>query len=239
MRRGFTLIHLMLGLAAVAIIATAIIFTTEQLRLGRTNSNMNTSGIVCAADAKLCDDGSYVARQGPRCEFAACPASNTNAIANTNSSANTNASADTTKDWKTHTNITYGYSVQYPDSYVLKPTPNDPKSILFEKGQSGRSGYNFLGIGVVREGDTNSSDLFAWAKKGFPKNDPIVAYHNNPREVTLGGVTYVLTDGDTASSGIPEYLIFQNDSLYILSSYSGSGSQDSNKAVIGTLRFTN
>jgi hypothetical protein len=29
--------------------------------------------ILCTMDAKQCPDGSYVGRQGPRCEFAACP----------------------------------------------------------------------------------------------------------------------------------------------------------------------
>jgi hypothetical protein len=28
---------------------------------------------ACTADAKMCPDGSYVSRQGPRCEFAPCP----------------------------------------------------------------------------------------------------------------------------------------------------------------------
>ncbi len=28
---------------------------------------------ACTQEAKLCPDGSYVARQGPNCEFAACP----------------------------------------------------------------------------------------------------------------------------------------------------------------------
>lgn len=28
---------------------------------------------VCTADAKLCPDGSYVPRTGPKCEFASCP----------------------------------------------------------------------------------------------------------------------------------------------------------------------
>lgn len=35
----------------------------------------NTSG-VCAMDAKVCPDGSYVSRTGPSCTFAACPSSN-------------------------------------------------------------------------------------------------------------------------------------------------------------------
>ncbi len=30
-------------------------------------------GVVCTMDAKMCPDGSYVGRQGPNCEFAACP----------------------------------------------------------------------------------------------------------------------------------------------------------------------
>ena len=30
-------------------------------------------GVACTADAKMCPDGSYVGRVGPRCEFAPCP----------------------------------------------------------------------------------------------------------------------------------------------------------------------
>lgn len=29
--------------------------------------------VVCAMDAKVCPDGSYVSRSGPKCEFAECP----------------------------------------------------------------------------------------------------------------------------------------------------------------------
>ncbi len=29
--------------------------------------------VICTMDAKICPDGSYVARQGPDCEFAPCP----------------------------------------------------------------------------------------------------------------------------------------------------------------------
>ncbi len=32
--------------------------------------------VFCTQDAKLCPDGSYVGRTGPKCEFAACPESN-------------------------------------------------------------------------------------------------------------------------------------------------------------------
>jgi len=30
-------------------------------------------GAICTMEAKQCPDGSYVGRQGPNCEFAACP----------------------------------------------------------------------------------------------------------------------------------------------------------------------
>ncbi len=33
----------------------------------------NEEGAVCTMEAKLCPDGSYVGRSGPRCEFATCP----------------------------------------------------------------------------------------------------------------------------------------------------------------------
>jgi len=29
--------------------------------------------VMCTMDAKICPDGSHVARQGPNCEFAPCP----------------------------------------------------------------------------------------------------------------------------------------------------------------------
>ncbi len=35
----------------------------------------NGGGVYCTEDAKMCPDGSYVGRQGPRCEFAPCPPS--------------------------------------------------------------------------------------------------------------------------------------------------------------------
>ncbi len=36
-------------------------------------AGVNVSPVVCAMDAKLCPDGSYVSRTGPKCEFVACP----------------------------------------------------------------------------------------------------------------------------------------------------------------------
>lgn len=40
---------------------------------------LNASGpgqVACTQEAKLCPDGSYVGRTGPKCEFAQCPGDN-------------------------------------------------------------------------------------------------------------------------------------------------------------------
>lgn len=110
-RKGYTLIYLILGLAAVAIIATAVVYTAQ--RFGQQSAPASdTSEVACTADAKQCPDGSYVSRVPPRCEFAECPTTNTN-------TANVNATADATKDWKTYTNTNYGYSVRFPAGWAL------------------------------------------------------------------------------------------------------------------------
>lgn len=36
--------------------------------------------VACTMEAKLCSDGSYVSRQGPKCEFAECPPDKTKNI---------------------------------------------------------------------------------------------------------------------------------------------------------------
>ena len=42
---------------------------------GMFNKQQNTS-VVCTQDAKLCPDGTSVGREGPKCEFKACPSNN-------------------------------------------------------------------------------------------------------------------------------------------------------------------
>lgn len=41
----------------------------------------DTNNVACTMEAKQCPDGSYVGRSGPKCEFAECSATNTNAEA--------------------------------------------------------------------------------------------------------------------------------------------------------------
>lgn len=37
------------------------------------DEDLGNGGIACTEDAKVCPDGSYVGRTGPKCEFAPCP----------------------------------------------------------------------------------------------------------------------------------------------------------------------
>jgi len=42
------------------------------LRIWEEKCELNISPVVCTMDAKMCPDGSYVGRSGPKCEFV-CP----------------------------------------------------------------------------------------------------------------------------------------------------------------------
>ena len=53
--------------------------------------------VLCTQDAKLCPDGSYVGRVGPKCEFAKCPAMGAE------------------NSWKTLTDEKTGVSFKYPE----------------------------------------------------------------------------------------------------------------------------
>jgi len=62
----------------VLIVGAVFIFGTGKQAsapLPDTNAlpNEDTDQVVCTMEAKLCPDGSYVGRSGPKCEFAACP----------------------------------------------------------------------------------------------------------------------------------------------------------------------
>jgi hypothetical protein len=165
---------------------------------------------------------------------------NTNTPTNVNTSTNTNIATSPTANWKTYTNETYKYSIKYPETYAKITTPNGDVSVRFDKGKMNTVGYQFLVINVI----TNTSDIgsaensvYQWAKNGFSFTAPITAYHQNPRREKLGQETIVVTDGDLGSSGIPEYLLFKNNLLYSISSYSGNSSQATNRELIATMTF--
>lgn len=64
--------------------------------------------VYCTQDAKMCPDGSYVGRTGPKCEFAPCP----------------EISVD--KDWLYATDTSIGATFRFPEKFPTEYiTPND------------------------------------------------------------------------------------------------------------------
>ncbi|MBX4209290.1 hypothetical protein KW799_01140 [Candidatus Parcubacteria bacterium] len=58
----------------IVIIALIIVILGVYLYKATVNpSNTGKETVYCTLDAKLCPDGSYVGRTGPKCEFAQCP----------------------------------------------------------------------------------------------------------------------------------------------------------------------
>ncbi len=144
-----------------------------------------------------------------------------------------------TAGWKTYTNTVNHYSIQYPPNYTQQVNGG---TIEFEKnGSPQQSALQAVNIIVFSETDQNinsNEDLYTWAKNGFSRTASLVAYHNNPREVTLGANTFIQTDGDQGSSGIPEYFIFHNNVLYELTDLHGDIVGSENPSIISTFTFT-
>ncbi|MBI5466678.1 MAG: hypothetical protein HY975_00475 [Candidatus Kerfeldbacteria bacterium] len=144
-----------------------------------------------------------------------------------------------TASWKTYTNSANHFTIKYPSNY--SQTVNG-STIQFQKnGDLEDIGYHLITVSVFAGANQNinsSQDLYTWAKNGFSKTAPIVVYHNNPRTVKLGENTFVATDGDQGSSGIPEYFILRQGVLYELTDLHPSAMTSDNQSIIATLQFT-
>ncbi|MEN9621961.1 MAG: hypothetical protein RLZZ67_395 [Candidatus Parcubacteria bacterium] len=58
---------IIISIIVIAVISVGVYtYTTSQ-------NKAEVEQIACTMDARMCPDGSYVGRQGPKCEFEACP----------------------------------------------------------------------------------------------------------------------------------------------------------------------
>ena len=74
--RKFAAFGIVFGLVAAAVAAAGIAYNTFYRKAGPENEPA-----YCTEEARLCPDGSYVGRSGPKCEFAPCPKENLITIA--------------------------------------------------------------------------------------------------------------------------------------------------------------
>ena len=59
-------------------VVVAVLFFKNKEAVAPENGSTTETPVFCTQDAKQCPDGSYVSRQSPKCEFAACPPSVSN-----------------------------------------------------------------------------------------------------------------------------------------------------------------
>lgn len=64
--------NILIGVVVLAAIGLAFFFMRRGDNADMVNG-ADDNAVVCTMDAKLCPDGSYVGREGPNCEFRACP----------------------------------------------------------------------------------------------------------------------------------------------------------------------
>jgi plastocyanin len=86
-----------------AIVIIALLLVGAGIYAYRTSGPVTdgiNNNVVCTMDAKLCPDGSYVGRIGPKCEFAACPGVSSGlmgtVISNTSSTSTTTSTSSQT-----------------------------------------------------------------------------------------------------------------------------------------------
>lgn len=70
-KKSIMILLLFLILALVSLLVVFELFSKQLFPFANTNNN--NGQIACTMEAKLCPNGSYVARSGPNCEFATCP----------------------------------------------------------------------------------------------------------------------------------------------------------------------
>lgn len=99
MHRGYTT-PLVIAIMAFAIVAFLFLIDTAINPDGSRKStntatrSKNTNTVVCTLEAKLCPDGSFVGRSGPKCEFTECPTTNANSSEPSNSNSTPPCTAD-------------------------------------------------------------------------------------------------------------------------------------------------
>lgn len=105
-QKGFTPLLIILGVVLVlGISAGTFYFANHSSNPAKNIPSPSPAQVACTQDAKLCPDGSYVARIAPKCEFSPCPTPKES----TNSAE--------TANWKTYTNK--NISFQYPSDWVV------------------------------------------------------------------------------------------------------------------------
>lgn len=154
------------------------------------NQKKSGSEVMCTLEAKLCPDGSYVGRSGPKCEFTPCPVVPAHA------------------GWKTYNSdgITFQYPEEFSTIYISKvdwppqvQLINEPYSCLnagTENGRTGKTeikninGHTYCVTTLVQGAAGSTYKEFAYAKAfndqtvifTFTTREPQCMNYDNPKQ---------------------------------------------------------
>lgn len=105
--------------------------------MNQNESEINQNDVVlCTQDAKQCQDGSFVSRTGPKCEFAPC------------------SDIAIPDNWRTYSNEQFSYGIKYPDNFEVR-VPTEKKFVTppMEQRVDFYSGaYNIVSVMVFPKG---------------------------------------------------------------------------------------
>ena len=192
-RLGFNVLGVIVAVAVVVVALGALVVLGAIVLRSRQSEDRAT---VCTQEAKLCPDGSYVSRTGPKCEFTVCPS-----VAPCDGGAcpekkTKNSAAIDTSGWKTYRNEEYGFEVRHPSNWLVMSYSQHIDEETLQEGrqfrfftQDGRTATFFVVF---------SPPMEKWLTIDELKPDPLLASADSKkrfREVSLkGSVGRILTD---------------------------------------------
>lgn len=133
----------------------------------------STEPVFCTADAKMCPDGSYVGRTGPRCEFAACPGASNESL-----KTYTDAETGATFEYPETLSTTYISTTDWPPLLQIVDGTYECREAGREIDRAGKTekkvinGRNYC-VTTVTEGAAGS--IYTMQAYAFPKGNNQVA----------------------------------------------------------------
>jgi len=152
----------------VVIVVGAIVYTLWLRPL----ENTNPQAVACTQEAKLCPDGSYVGRVGPECEFAACPAGDTNADAWLSTSTET-----ATFSYPSSFELTYVTPVDWPPAVQVLDESfecNEGGEVEDRAGRTEERTINGRDYCVTEITEGAAGSIYTQYAYAFPRDDQTV-----------------------------------------------------------------
>lgn len=217
LQKGFSL-PLLAIIASLTLIGSALIIKTGLIQSLPLANNLPfipkptpaPEQTLCTQDAKLCSDGSYVGRSGPKCEFTPCP------------------SASNTNSWKTYNNKRVGFEIKYPARYETPyyPKPEGQGSSVDAEGNEDNTtvilGDTFSGVItlILFPYEKSLADLIKDPFKKAPYSDYHVLFEKI-KDLEVSGTTiswYLTEDKNDNTKGYSAFWIGKNHAFIVKTS---------------------